>query len=139
MAYYNKIGLLVLNENQTKFLVCEKSQEDMTTDYIMPGGQIESGEDDLQCLKREIKEELNCEINYDSLEFVGEYTGPAAGAEDRELYMKLYKGSLIGIPKPSDEIKFIHWIGKVDMTNPKVSLFIKTRILPDLIKRSILK
>lgn len=27
MAYYNKIGLLILNENQTKFLICEPGEK----------------------------------------------------------------------------------------------------------------
>jgi hypothetical protein len=36
MAYFNKIGLLLFNEDQTKFLVCEK--DNFTSDFIMPGG-----------------------------------------------------------------------------------------------------
>ncbi len=61
MAYYNKIGLLILNESKDKFLVCEpgkKYEEKRVTQYLMPGGQLE-GESDIECLEREIKEELN--------------------------------------------------------------------------------
>ena len=140
MAYYNKIGLLVLNKEQTKFLVCEPGSlhTEKVTQYIMPGGQFE--EDTIEeCLKAEIKEELGCDIKTNNIEFVGEYTDIAASSPDRDVMIKLYKGNLIGTPVPSTEIGALHWIGKNDINNPKVSLIIKNKIIPDLVKRKILK
>ena len=55
MAYYNKIGLLVLSSDFTKFLVCEKYPENVTSDYIMPGGQFQETTVE-ECLRNEIKE-----------------------------------------------------------------------------------
>lgn len=137
MAYYNKIGLLVLNKESTKFLVCEKSAENVTSDYIMPGGQFE--EDTVEeCLTNEIQEELSCKVDLKSLEFVGEYTDVAAGRPNRDVSIKLYRGNLTGEPKPSTEIKKIHWIGKEDIKNLKISPIIKNKIIPDLISRKIL-
>lgn len=138
MAYYNKIGLLVLNESGTKFLVCEKAPENITSDFIMPGGLLEE-ENDVECLKNEIKEELDCGIDVDSLEFIGEYTDVAAGAPGKDVSIKLYSGKIIGTPKPSAEIKKLHWIGKKDAKNTRVSLIIRNKIIPDLLKRKILK
>ena len=54
MAYYNKIGLLVLNDDQTKFLVCEKYPQNVTADYIMPGGQFQEKTVE-QCLQEYIR------------------------------------------------------------------------------------
>ena len=138
MAYYNKIGLLVLNENREKFLVCEKAPENVTSDYIMPGGKFEE-ETIEKCLENEIKEELGCEVNLKSLEYIGEYSDVAAGDSKSNVSIRLYKGSLIGDPIPSTEIKAIHWISKKDLNNPRVSLVIRNKIIPDLIKRNILK
>lgn len=138
MAYYNKIGMLILNEDKTKFLVCEKSPQHVTSDYIMPGGKLEE-ENDIECLKAEIKEELNCEIEIGSLKLINEYTDVAAGRPDRDVSIKLYSGNIIGTPTPSTEIKHIHWIGASDQTNPRVSPIIRNKILPDLISRGILK
>ena len=138
MAYYNKAGLLVLNEDQTEFLVCEKAPEHVTADYIMPGGKIEEP-NEIETLKAEIKEELDCEINPNELEFIGEYTDVASGRPDRDVSIKLWKGELIGEPKPSTEVKFIHWIGKSAIDNPRVSPIIRNKIIPDLVKRGILK
>ncbi len=137
MAYYNKIGLLVLNQKNNKFLVCEKSPKNVTSDYIMPGGQFQE-ESVEECLKNEIKEELNCAVDFDSLQFIGKYTDVAAGQPDRDVSIKLYRANLIGIPTPSTEIKLIHWISKKDRYNPRLSPIIRNKIIPDLIKRKIL-
>jgi 8-oxo-dGTP diphosphatase len=137
MAYYNKIGLLILDKDQTKFLVCEpgqKYEEKTVTQYLMPGGQLEEGSDK-ECLKREIKEELNCELDEKSIEYIGEYTDVAAAGQGRDVMIRLYKGNLIGEPKPSSEIGALVWIGKEDINNQKVSPIIKNKIIPDLIKR----
>lgn len=138
MVYYNKIGLLILNKDRTKFLVCEKAPENVTSDYIIPGGKLEK-ENDIDCLKNEIKEELSCDLDITSLKLIGEYTDTAAGRPSREVTIRLYIGKIIGVPKPSTEIKFIHWIGKEGRVNPKVSPIIRNKIIPDLTDRGILK
>ncbi len=138
MAYYNKAGLLILNEDQTEFLVCEKPPEFVTSDYIMPGGKIEE-ETPEATLKAEIKEELDCVLDSDSLGWIGEYVDVAAGRPDRDVSIKLWQGRVIGEPKPSTEIRALHWIGKAAVDNPRVSSIIRNKIIPDLVKRGILK
>lgn len=138
MAYYNKIGLLVLNEDQTKFLVCEKAPEHVTADYIMPGGQKTEATDE-ECLKNEIKEELNCEVDFKTLRFVGAFNDVAAGRPDRDVEIRLYRGDLIGKPVPSTEIKHLHWIGKEDVSNSLVSPIIRNKIIPSLVEQGILR
>lgn len=138
MAFYNKIGLLVLNKTKNKFLVCEKAADNVTSDYIMPGGQFfESSVE--ECLKNEIKEELDCEVDLDTLCFVGEYVDVAAGDPTRDVSIQLYQGDIIGTPVPSSEIKFIHWIGGKDEKNFRVSPIIRNKIIPDLLQKKILK
>lgn len=140
MAYYNKIGLLVLNDDQTKFLVCEPGErykEKVVTQYLMPGGQLEE-QSDVECLQAEIKEELDCDVKVDSLQLIGKYTDVAA-TPGRDVMIRLYKGNLIGRPKPSTEIGALHWIGKADQVNPRVSPIIRNKIIPDLATRGILR
>jgi len=138
MAHYNKIGLLILNNDQTQFLVCQKGENSMTQNYLLPGGQIED-EDEFECIVREIWEELDCEVAVETLEFVGVYVGPAAGDPSKDVSIRLYKGEIVGKPTPSSEIKFIHWIGQEDQDDERVSPIIRLQILPDLIERDILK
>ncbi len=140
MAYYNKIGLLILNETSDKFLVCEPGTaylEKKVTQYLMPGGQLEENSDE-ECLIREIKEELNCEVDKGSLKYIGEYIAEAA-YPGRDVMIRLYQGKVIGQPKASSEIGALHWIGAVDVENEKVSPIIRKKIIPDLIKKKILK
>lgn len=137
MAYYNKIGLLVLNYNRDKFLVCQKYAHNVTADYIMPGGKNDE-DDDVECLTNEIKQELDCELDIQSLDYLGTYEDTAAGFIDRTVEMRLYEGRILGEPKPSKEVEFIHWIGAKDQNNPKVSSIIRRKIIPDLLKRNIL-
>lgn len=136
MADFNKIGLLLLNDDQSKFLVCEK--DNFTSDYLMPGGKIKNGEDDIACLKREIKEEMAVELDENSLKYINEYIDVAAGDTTKKVSIKLYQGNIIGQPKPSQEIMAFHWIKKEDITNNKVSPIIRNKILPDLINKGIL-
>lgn len=138
MAYYKKAALLVLNDTKTKFLVCQKDPQNVTADYIMPGGQMEEI-NEIETLKAEIMEELSCAIEPAQLKFLGEYTDVAAGRPDRDVSIKLYIGELIGDPQPTTEIKNIHWIGKEDAKSERVSPIIRNKIIPDLVKRGILK
>lgn len=140
MAYYNKIGLLVLSEDAKKFLVCEpgeKYTEKSVVQYLMPGGKLEE-KSDIECLRSEIREELSCEINVGSLELIGEYTDIAA-TPGRDVMIRLYRGKLIGEPKPSSEIGALHWISKKDFNNQKVSPIIRNKIIPDIAAKRILR
>ncbi len=141
MAYYNKIGLLVLNADRTMFLACEPGvlyKDKSVSQYLMPGGQFL--EDTVEaCLRAEIKEELGCDIDMDSIEFVGEYNDVAASGLNRDVMIKLYTGKLIGVPVASTEIGALHWIGVKDINNEKLSPIIKNKIIPDLLKRGMLK
>ncbi len=76
MAYYNKIGLLILNEDETKFLVCEPGSlyiEKTVTQYLMPGGQFNEGIIE-ECLKAEIKEELGLSLKRSDITYKGSFT-----------------------------------------------------------------
>jgi 8-oxo-dGTP pyrophosphatase MutT (NUDIX family) len=140
MAYYNKIGLLLLNSETTAFLVCEpgdKYTEKSVTQYLMPGGKLEE-KSDLECLQGEVREELNCALDVGSIELVGEYTDVAA-TPGRDVMIRLYKGGLIGEPTPSTEIGALHWVGKNDIDNQRLSPIIRNKIIPDLVIKGILR
>lgn len=134
MAYFNKIGLLLLNEDCTKFMVCEKNN--FTSDYIMPGGKIDSGESDIDCLVREIKEELDVDTDINSLEYLWEYIDVAAWDVTKDVSIRLFKWKIIWTPTPSQEIIWFQWIDK--NWDSRLSAIIKNKILPDLIVRKIL-
>jgi 8-oxo-dGTP diphosphatase len=138
MADIHKAALLILNEDQTKFLVTRTEDKDVHH-WLLPGGRIEVGETVVVALVREIKEELDCEVDKDSLEYVGTYEAPAAGRPGQTVNIQLYSGRFKGKPTPSSEVKEIGWLSKGDINDKSVSEMIRDHVVPDLVARGILK
>ncbi|MFA6522242.1 MAG: NUDIX domain-containing protein [Patescibacteria group bacterium] len=138
MADINKSALLVLNDDKTKFLVDRKTRDGILSQWLMPGGKIEHGETLEQALVREIKEEINCELDIESVKFIAEYEAPASGMPGKTVNIKLYSGTFTGTPVASSEITAIGWLGREDLENPEASETIRVHILPDLLKRGII-
>ena len=95
-----KVALAVFKDK--KILQVRTSKNDHV--FYAPGGKIEEGETDIECLKREIREELDANIDDKSVSFLHEFTGPAHGKPGTLLNIKFYQGNLIGEPKPTSEI-----------------------------------
>ncbi len=141
MAYYDKIALLILNEDSTQFLVCEPADDYASgaRQYLLPGGTIQEHETPTECLQRKIFEELALQVNGDDLKLVGEYHDVSAASPDRDVSIQLYQGAVNGKPIVYREFKALHWIGRGDIGNENVSPIIRHKIIPDLINKSILK
>ncbi|WP_286858402.1 MULTISPECIES: NUDIX hydrolase [Sphingobacterium] len=77
----------------------------------LPGGKRESDESDIECLKREIKEELNVEIKEDSVRYFGTFEAPADGKDAGIMVrMKCYFADYSGVPEAANEIHSFEWI-----------------------------
>ncbi|MFA6295767.1 MAG: NUDIX domain-containing protein [Patescibacteria group bacterium] len=135
---FDKIGLLVVLND--KILFCRK--KDYTSKLILPGGKIEAGEDDITCLRREIKEELGSDNKIvGDPSYIGTYIDKAASDDESEnkiVRIKLYQGNIAHEARPTSEIKEIVWFTQGSDRN-ELSPIIKNKIFPDLIKRGILK
>lgn len=64
--------------------------------YEIPGGHIDFGENIVEGLKREVKEELQIDINIGDPFAVFDYTNPIKGSHSVEI---IYFASLVGIPE----------------------------------------
>lgn len=135
MADITKVGALILRKD--RILLCRKNRD--TSKLILPGGRIESGESDADCLAREIREELG-EVNLSHIEFLGAYEDRAHlddPATVKTLRIALYRGDLVGTPKPTSEITELVWFGSESDREQLTPIFMN-RILPDLFARGIL-
>ncbi len=136
MAEFNKVGLLVEDESG-RFLMCKKDHS--TSLLILPGGCIEDGETDMECLNRELAEELG-QVTPRNVQWVGRYTAIAHNDDPnirKTLEIRLYRGELEGIPAARGEIRELLWFGKDDDPGLLTPIF-TDHILPDLRKRGIL-
>ena len=106
---------------------------------ILPGGCREPGESALDCLSRELREELG-EVLVGALDLVGIYTHQAAGSKTsppKTVRIELYRGELIGEPVAHSEIAELVWFGERDDWR-QLAPSIAHKILPDLLARGIL-
>jgi 8-oxo-dGTP diphosphatase len=136
-----KYGLAIIRNN--KLLVLEPYntstfKKGKDSYCLMPGGVVEGNETPEECLKREIREELDVDINMKSLKFLGNFADVAAGKKDTIIEQDVYVGEIIGEPKPCSEIQKIIWFSKND-DRRILSPIIRNKILPALIEKGYLK
>ncbi|MDP3733030.1 MAG: NUDIX domain-containing protein [Candidatus Daviesbacteria bacterium] len=124
MKIINKVALAVFKDKKMLQVRTNKQEEVFYT----LGGKIEAGESDMECLKREIKEELGCEVDEKSLKYLTHFEDVAHG-EQAILHLKMYEGKLIGEPKPSSEIVETGWFDS--NSDPKnLSIIARRTIFP---------
>ena len=129
----DKVGLLTIRDN--KVLLCRKKKG--TQLLILPGGKREPGESSLECLTRELREELG-EVTAESPELIGVYMHAAAGEPEKIVHIELYRAELSGEPRAHAEIAELVWFGSGD-DRAALAPSLSALIFPDLIARGILK
>jgi 8-oxo-dGTP pyrophosphatase MutT (NUDIX family) len=95
-----KVGLAVFKDRKMLMVRNGKHGDVFST----LGGKIEGDEDDITCLKREVKEEASTEVIIESLSFLGKFRGAILGRDNTFITIHLYKGELKEEPIPSSEI-----------------------------------
>ncbi len=101
-----------------------------------PGGRIEPGESDEECLRRELKEEIKVEL--ESMEHFGDYTRKSTHF-DHLSKNKVYLATVRGVPEPDNEIESLVWVSLEDFENRRHNFMPvqEKELIPDLIKKGI--
>jgi 8-oxo-dGTP diphosphatase len=129
----DKVGLLTIRDGRV--LLCHKKRG--TSLLILPGGKRERGETSLECLARELREELG-DVTAVAPELIDVYIYEAAGAKGEMVRIELYRADLVGEPHAQSEIGELVWFGVGDdpaMLAPSLNCL----IFPDLTRRGIWK
>jgi 8-oxo-dGTP pyrophosphatase MutT (NUDIX family) len=108
----SKVALAVF---RNKKLLCVRSHKNAEVFYCL-GGTVEESESDEEALRREVREEVGCEMG-DKVELLETFDDWAHGRENTKVQIKLYQAELIGEPKPSAEIAEIEYLDS--QTDPK--------------------
>ena len=106
----DKVALICLRDRQ--ILITRSRGKDR---YYIPGGKREGGESDLECLVREVREELRVGLVAASVCFVGRFVAQAHGhAAGTLVRMTCYSAAIDGPPEPDNEIAEIQWFSYAD-------------------------
>tara|TARA_Y100000034_G_C6676881_1_gene297396 strand:+ start:155 stop:547 length:393 start_codon:yes stop_codon:yes gene_type:complete len=107
---------LILNPKKDKFLIVKRKSDSKIHPslWMFPGGKVEQGEDLIQALKREIKEETNLEIS--NLKKISEYEYPRPdGILTFGLcYSSISKSEEVTL---NNELESYKWITKEEFSN----------------------
>ncbi|MEP3784149.1 NUDIX domain-containing protein [Ascidiaceihabitans sp.] len=129
----NKVGLAVLDDNRLLLV-----RNEGTEALLMPGGKVEDYDpSDEAALAREIREELDCNVEKTTLQFLGVFSDVAANNPGKTVDIKLYAGSLVGEPRISSEIAELVWFDLTSVDFDRLSPIVANKIVPFLRDRDL--
>lgn len=98
-----------------KIFIAQRLKGEFAQMWEFPGGKVELGEDNETALKREIKEELNIDINIDSYLMKVEYSYPSFNLD-----MDCYLCSLSSYDLNLNDHTAYQWV-KIDLNLKKIN------------------
>jgi 8-oxo-dGTP pyrophosphatase MutT (NUDIX family) len=117
MTIIRKAALAVIRDGKVLMVRSHKSP----TRYFTLGGKYENNETDIECLTREVQEEVSSRLDPGQLVFLHEFTGPADGKPGVGLVIRLYRGELLDSPVAGNEIAEIAWLGAEALGGPQLT------------------
>lgn len=107
----DKVALIVTKQGRILTTRSKGKQK-----FYIPGGKRERGENDIQVLCREIKEELSVDIIKDSIRYFGTFTAQADGAiKGVTVRMICYFADFTGRLESNSEIELFDWFTSKDV------------------------
>ncbi|WP_139350991.1 NUDIX hydrolase [Sphingobacterium sp. CZ-UAM] len=102
----DKVALIHISNNSVLSTLSKSKNK-----LYFPGGKRENNESDVECLKREILEELNVHILENTVKFFGSFEAQADGHEPGVVVRMLcYFSDFSGTLKASNEVESFEWI-----------------------------
>lgn len=123
-----KIGAIILRDRK---LLLGKTKGKFT----MPGGRVEKGETDIECLKRELMEEYGTELI--SYEYFDTFEDDAASDPSMKIVMKVYFVEIKGEPKAQSEVEESIYVNS-KIKNINFGSIARDFVIPELKKRDLI-
>ncbi|WP_415155580.1 NUDIX hydrolase [Maritalea sp.] len=123
---FNVAVALVFDDRERVLLVRKRN----TDHFQLPGGKIERGETATDTVFREVKEEVQLELNKDSLQLIGEANGKAMTDYDAIVRAQVFAGDAEGNATPASEIEELCWYDLNEKPSVRLALVLETQTLP---------
>jgi len=129
---YDKISWICLKDSKVLLAFSEGKEKP-----YFPGGQRESGENDVETLIREVKEELDVDIKVDTIHYFGTWSAQAYGKPEGAIVKSTcYMADFTGKLKPSSEVVKFVWL---DYSNRDSITLVGQMILDCLFEKGLIK
>ncbi len=104
------VGALITNDRDEILIARRKEGKHLAGCWEFPGGKIEKGETPEDCLKRELKEEMNLDI-----EVLDYYDGNEHEYEDFTINLMIYSARIIGGEMKLMDHDRVEWVKRSEM------------------------
>jgi DNA polymerase-3 subunit epsilon len=114
-----RVAAAIVTDPAGRALVVRKRGTEL---FMQAGGKVEPGESALEALTRELREELDLELDADQAEYLGIFRAPAAHESDT-----IVSAAVFAVPAgdelhPHGEIEELRWITSLDTDLPLAPL-----------------
>lgn len=131
-----KIGAIILDDAGRLLIAKPRSNEF----WLFVGGKLEAGESAEECLRRELREELDVGLADAPEHYLTSPIEPAAGdTRGRTVQIHAYRVGILGEPVASSEIERIHWLTADDFRAERFKLgsVLAEHLIPRLIEERL--
>jgi DNA polymerase-3 subunit epsilon len=122
-----RIAAAIVTDPQGRCLLVRKSGSSV---FMQAGGKLEPGESALDALTRELKEELDIELDESSAEYLGVYRAEAAHEEKTIVSAAVFALETSAEVQPHGEIEELLWIDRLDSIPVELAPLTRDELLP---------
>jgi len=122
-----RVAAAIITDPQGRCLLVRKSG---STVFMQAGGKLEPGESALDALTRELREELDLELDESSAEYLGVFRAEAAHEENTIVSAAVFALETAGDIQPHGEIDEIIWIDRLDSIPVELAPLTRDELLP---------
>ena len=126
-------GLLVINDNRL-LLTFSKNKKA----WYLPGGKIDEGETSESGLIREIKEELNVNLDNEKLRFFCHITAEAYGEQNLLMEQDCFLYDLKEDIKPTNEIEAVNYFSFEEYLQEEIQVIGVLKVYEELKKNQLI-